>query len=120
MRWRRGSPPFDGDDALEVIHGHLARAPIPVTSVKPAIPSGLAGIIERLLAKDLDQRDQTAGGVEADLETGLFELRRAGDVAAFALGTHDGPRRFSVPDALYGRDKDIERLLAAFERACHG
>jgi PAS domain S-box-containing protein len=37
-------------------------------------------------------------------------------VAPFALGQHDMPDRLRIPEKLYGRDREIETLLASFDR----
>src|SRR5262249_10126373 len=33
-----GKPPFEGDDPLQLVHDHLARAPAPLESVEPRVP----------------------------------------------------------------------------------
>src|SRR6185312_6473659 len=38
----------------------------------------------------------------------------------FPLGEHDIPDRLLIPETLYGRTRDVETLLAAFERVVHG
>ena len=38
----------------------------------------------------------------------------------FAPGRHDHSDRFQIPQRLYGRDSEVERLLAAFERTRRG
>src|SRR6202035_4552710 len=39
----------------------------------------------------------------------------------FPLGTHDPPDRLLIPEKLYGREREIDALLAAFDRVvAHG
>src|SRR5262249_52858900 len=69
-----GAPPFGSGDPLQLTHDHLARVPVPPTTVNPAVPVPLSAIIMRLLEKEPDNRYQTAEGVVYDLE----RLRDAG------------------------------------------
>ncbi|HYG90036.1 MAG TPA: AAA family ATPase [Azospirillum sp.] len=117
-----GRPPFGGRDRLEVIHGHIARAPEPPHHLNPAIPPAISAIVLKLLAKEPEQRYQSARGVQADLEACLAALQ-AGELErleTFPLGRHDRSPRFLVPERLYGRDADIAALMASFERAAAG
>ena len=70
----------------------------------------------KLLAKTPEGRYQTAAGVESDLRRCLpaWESRRR--IEEFPLGEHDMPDRLVIPEKLYGREREIETLLAAFDR----
>ena len=70
----------------------------------------------KLLAKTAEERYQTAAGVEADLRRCLAEWEAHGRIDPFALGTHDTPDRLLIPEKLYGREREIETLLASFDR----
>ncbi len=115
-----GRPPFDDDEPLSVIHGHLARAPLPPEQLNPEIPPVVSAIVLRLMTKDPDRRYQSAQGIAADLETCLATLTPAGGIADFALGNRDISPRFHIPEKLYGREGDIARLLATFEEVAAG
>src|SRR5258707_12059005 len=39
-----------------------------------------------------------------------------GHIEPFPLGTHDVPDRLLIPEKLYGREHEVDALLAAFER----
>jgi hypothetical protein len=54
-----GRPPFTGDNPLAIIVSHSQDAPPPVESLRPEVPSALAALLARLLAKDPAQRPQT-------------------------------------------------------------
>ena len=111
-----GVLPFTAADPLEWIHCHMARQPmLPGERVK-GVSDSLAAIVMKLLAKTPEERYQTAAGVEADLRICLAAPDEAGLVTRFPLGTHDTPDRLVIPEKLYGREREIYRLLAAFER----
>ncbi|WP_224246035.1 trifunctional serine/threonine-protein kinase/ATP-binding protein/sensor histidine kinase [Hyalangium gracile] len=110
-----GSLPFEGKDALEWIHAHLAQAPVPPHQRVASIPPMLSAVVLKLIAKMPEERYQSFEGLKADLEACRERLSRA-DVEEFSLGSQDFPARFQLPQRLYGRDNEVEALLNAFER----
>jgi serine/threonine protein kinase len=108
-----GRLPFTAADAMEWVHCHIARQPRPLDE---KIPAPLSAILMRLLAKTVEERYQTAAGLEADLRWCLAKWESQGHIDAFALGTHDVPDRLLIPEKLYGRELEIDALLAAFDR----
>jgi PAS domain S-box-containing protein len=113
-----GELPFAAADAMEWVHCHIARQPTPFDE---NIPAPLVAIITRLLAKTVEDRYQTAVGLEADLRRCLVEWEMQGHIAAFPLGTHDISDQLLIPEKLYGRELEIDALVAAFDRVvAHG
>jgi len=108
-----GMLPFAASDPMELVHSHIARPPV-LQATK--IPAPVLGIVMKLLAKNAEDRYQTAAGVEADLRTCLVLLETEGQIAPFALGANDASDRLLIPEKLYGRDAEIDGLLAAFNR----
>ena len=70
----------------------------------------------KLLAKTAEERYQTAAGVEADLRRCLTEWEATGRIGPFPLGTYDASDRLLIPEKLYGREREIDTLLASFDR----
>jgi len=69
-----------------------------------------------LLAKNAEDRYQTAASVEADLRRCLTQLESGGRIDPFPLGAYRASDRLLIPEKLYGREGEIAILLAAFER----
>jgi predicted ATPase/signal transduction histidine kinase len=111
-----GMLPFAAVDPMEWVHCHIARQPVPPGQRTVEIPSVLSAIVMKLLAKTSEERYQTAAGVEADLRRCLAELESLGRVDPFPLGAHDASGRLLIPERLYGREREIETLLASFNR----
>jgi PAS domain S-box-containing protein len=107
-----GKPPFDYPDPLETVHAHLSQAPLPPCQINPAIPRSLSQIVMHLLAKAPDDRYQSAAGLIFDLE--IYAAYTADD-QPFAVGSKDRPRGLSIPEKLYGRNRELNILTAAFE-----
>ncbi|WNG34565.1 AAA family ATPase [Archangium violaceum] len=110
-----GSRPFQGRDALEWFHAHMAVTPQPPLERVPNLPPVLSAIVMKLLAKEAEERYQSAEGIKADLERCRDDLLR-GVHEDFPLGVHDFPIRFQLPQRLYGRGLHAATLLQGFER----
>src|SRR5215475_8825764 len=111
-----GALPFPAADPMEWVHSHIARKPVPPVQRLPDVPSPVSAIIMKLLAKTAEERYQTAGGVERDLRRCLTEWEARGAIDDFPLGEEDTPDRLLIPEKLYGRERETEALLAAFDR----
>ena len=111
-----GALPFSASDPMEWVHCHIARAPAPPDERVPACPAALSAMVMKCLAKTAEDRYQTAAGLAADLQRCLAEWEAAGAIAPFAPGAHDVPDVLRIPEKLYGREAEVGRLLAAFDR----
>ena len=114
------SLPFTATDPTEWVHCHVAKKPDAPSERVKNVPAAVSAIVMKLLAKTAEERYQTAGGVESDLRRCLAEWQAGGSIRNFALGRYDTPNRLLVPETLYGREREIETLLAAFERVVAG
>ncbi|HYQ01967.1 MAG TPA: AAA family ATPase [Polyangiaceae bacterium] len=115
-----GTLPFSASDAMGWVHCHLSKPAPDARSVNPAIPEPVAQIVRKLMAKDPDDRYQSARGLLLDLERCQREWQATRAIAPFALGAHDVSERFQISKKLFGRDPDIEVLLGSFEAASAG
>ncbi|WP_437275190.1 AAA family ATPase [Sorangium sp. So ce375] len=111
-----GTLPFQASDPVEWVYCHIAQTPRAPHALVPSIPEQLSAVVLKLLSKAAEERYQTALGLRHDLDRCSAELRRSGAIAPFALGGRDVSDRFQVPQRLYGREREIDALLAAFER----
>ncbi|NJN88110.1 MAG: serine/threonine-protein kinase PknK [Leptolyngbyaceae cyanobacterium SL_7_1] len=111
-----GRLPFVADDRMEVVHCHLAKYPPAAHAINPDIPPIFSAIINKLMAKNAENRYQSALGLKADLERCLQQWREAEAIDEFELGTCDQIDQFVIPEKLYGRGQEVNTLLAAFER----
>jgi PAS domain S-box-containing protein len=111
-----GTLPFTARDPMEWVHCHVARQPVPPAERVPGVPPALSEIIMRLLAKAAEHRYQTAAGVGRDLQRCLTQWEAEQEIAPFRLAEHDTSDRLLIPERLYGRERETEILLAAFDR----
>ena len=157
-----GELPFKSNDAMELLHCHIAKHPpeIKKSQLKvllgnspeinqsqssslvgnPAeinephpspllikergqeeeIPQVLSDIVMKMMAKNAEDRYQSALGLKHDLETCLYQLKDTGKIEYFEIGQRDISERFLIPEKLYGRENEVQQLLAAFERVSNG
>jgi PAS domain S-box-containing protein len=114
-----GELPFQSNDPMELIHCHLAKIP-PKLGDREEIPKVLCDIVMKLMAKNAEDRYQSALGLKFDLENCLSQLQETGEIKRFPIAQRDLCDRFIIPDKLYGRKAEVETLLQAFERVSLG
>jgi hypothetical protein len=110
-----GALPFAAADPLEWVHCHIARQPVPPGD-RAAVPEPLSAIVMKLLAKNAEERYQTASGLEADLRRCLAEWQSHGASIRSRWARTTASDRLLIPEKLYGREREIDALLAAFDR----
>ena len=128
-----GQLPFLTDDPMELVHCHIAKEPpnmnkphlnkerVPEEGeVSFHIPQVLCDIVMKLMAKNAEDRYQSALGLKYDLEICLNQLKATGKIEVFKIGQRDLCDRFLIPEKLYGREKEVEQLLESFERVSQG
>ncbi len=115
-----GRLPFETSDRAELVHCHIARTARPPSELEPSIPGLVSDLVMRLMAKNAEDRYQSARGLRADLEECRSQLRESSVIATFPLGRHDISDRFQIPEKLYGRDQQVATLLDAFKRVRQG
>ncbi|MDM0025237.1 trifunctional serine/threonine-protein kinase/ATP-binding protein/sensor histidine kinase [Variovorax saccharolyticus] len=115
-----GHLPFTATDPMEWVHAHIARQPTSPSERSTSVPAAVSGIVMKLLAKTVEERYQSAAGVERDLRRCLSEWNTQGRVDDFSPGDHDAPDRLLIPEKLYGRESEVASLLAAFDRIVAG
>jgi PAS domain S-box-containing protein len=112
-----GHLPFSTTNRLELVHCHIAKQPVPPHTMNAAIPKPISDLILKLMAKNAEDRYQSAWGIKADLELCAQQLAEFGRIDHIQLALQDVCNQFQIPQKLYGRDPEIALLMAAFERA---
>jgi len=115
-----GQLPFPMQDALEVVHCHIAKQAVSPHSLKPEIPQQISEIVLKLMAKNAEDRYQSAYGLKSDLETCLRQWETTEQIASFPVGQSDVSDRFEIPQTLYGRETEMATLMAGVERVSQG
>ncbi len=61
-------PPFEGENAMDVIGSILNKEPVPIQQLIPEVPQEVGRIINKTLKKDCEERYQTAKDLLIDLK----------------------------------------------------
>jgi predicted ATPase/signal transduction histidine kinase len=109
--------PFEAVDPMQWIHCHVAQQPPAPSERASDLPGPIDAIILKLLAKNPEDRYQTAAGLELDLVTYLHALSQKSEILGFTLGHDDLSDHLLIPEKLYGREVEFEQLLIAAKRA---
>ncbi|MEH2285719.1 MAG: AAA family ATPase [Nostoc sp.] len=115
-----GKVPFDSQDPMELVHCHIAKLPPSVCDVNSEIPLVVGEIIHKLMAKNAEDRYQSALGLKHDLHLCREQLNEIEKIEHFPIGKRDISDRFLIGEKLYGREQEVKILLEAFERVANG
>lgn len=115
-----GRLPFNQKDPIELIYSHLATEPIAPSQLNPSIPKMVSNIVLKLMAKNPEERYQTALGLKSDLEKCRQQWQEQNQIVTFDLGLRDIRDRLIISDKLYGREGEIATILDVYERVCRG
>ena len=114
-----GKLPFTSTDPMELVYCHIAKQPVPPKEVAE-IPQAVSDMVMKLLAKNAEDRYQSAAGLKFDLETCLQQLQTTGNIENFPIGQRDRGNQLLIPQKLYGRETEVQILLDAFGRVSLG
>ncbi|MFN6481723.1 MULTISPECIES: AAA family ATPase [unclassified Nostoc] len=121
-----GNLPFASNEPMELVHCHIAKLPpllgdrAQEIEDREEIPQVLCDIVMKLMAKNAEDRYQSALGLKFDLENCLNQLQVDGEIHKFEIARRDVCDRFIIPDKIYGREAEVQTLLQAFDRVSLG
>ncbi|MBD2412121.1 histidine kinase [Nostoc calcicola FACHB-389] len=115
-----GELPFASNDPMELVHCHIAKPTPDFREKRREIPQVISDIVMKLMAKNAEDRYQSALGLKFDLEKCLHQLQVDGVIEDFEIASRDVCDRFIIPDKLYGRETEVSTLLQAFDRVSLG
>ncbi len=111
-----GQLPFEAEGEIGFVHAHIAKEPLPPNKVNQKLPTALSEIVLKLLAKNAEDRYQSALGLKRDLERCFKEWQETKNINPFVIAENDVPNKFRLPQKLYGREVEVKKLLNSFER----
>ena len=78
--------PFQGDSDYSIMAAHLNSQPVPPVQVDPTLPAALSDVILMAIAKDPDQRFQSADAFRKALESVEGQFRSGGSITKVVDG----------------------------------
>ncbi len=108
-----GRVPFDGQTPTQIMQKHLKEPLVPPDHINKSLSTGLAEVVEKMMAKDRNQRYQSTGDLLMDLsriQQGMPPLQARASVASAVLENladgsqqeffeHDSAQRAARDDA---------------------
>ena len=95
-----GKKAFEGKSQLSVASAILEKEPVPITAVKPLTPAALDHAIRRCLAKDREERWQTARDVMLEMKWLSDSASRAVETSAAGVPARRGKLQWLVAGVL--------------------
>lgn len=83
--WLTGRLPFEARDAVEWVYCHVARQPPALSEFRGDIPQPLSQLVLKLIAKNPDDRYQSAGSLLADLRSCKCQWHQFKDIPDLGL-----------------------------------
>ena len=115
-----GRPPFTGATPQAVLVAHMTQTPEPVTAHRPMIPPGLARVVMRCLAKNAEERWQSADDLLAQLESadtpGVGRPPTKVETAATSVAVLPFANMSADPENEYFSDGITEELINALSK----
>ncbi|MCX7748747.1 MAG: AAA family ATPase [Clostridia bacterium] len=109
-----GNPPFTEKDVNKLLHQQIALQPPDLGSKNEEIPNAVKKIVMKLLAKDPDDRYQSAYGLLYDIQRFLQGERD------YTPGERDQRIRIDYNTKLVGREIELQKIKDLFEKAEEG
>lgn len=108
-RMLNGEPAFVGQN-IELVHAHIAKNPTPIHTIHTEIPEQISEIIQKCLEKKPEDRFSSMAALSRALEYCYNCLNEDKPLNSFNLSNFVDIGVFSIPDKLYGREKEINYL----------
>ncbi len=117
-----GKLPYEAeqDNPMSWIHCHIAREPKPLIIADKSVSTALSTLINKLMAKNAEDRYQSAFGLKNDLEVCYKQWQKYGVIGEFNPGQQDISDHFQIQQKLYGREKEVSKLMRAFSDITEG
>ncbi|MBI3184396.1 MAG: serine/threonine-protein kinase PknK [Myxococcales bacterium] len=114
-----GERPFTGESLSAILHRHLVERPSPPSTRRSGVPVSLDTVVLKLLAKDREERYQSASGLLHDLAQ-ISRALETGEDGPIEIGTRDFRRDLSALNEFHGRLTEGQLLRTRLNEAAHG
>jgi signal transduction histidine kinase/CheY-like chemotaxis protein len=110
-----GRPPLVEAEPLAMLHALLTREPAAPQTFNAGVPASLSMVVMKLLAKNPQQRYQSAHGLQIDLQHCLAVLEGRADDSRFAVAAFDHRIKPAQPSRLFGRERELGLLTQVLD-----
>lgn len=109
---------FEGESPMDVVQAMLGRKIPTVSHHRMDIPDVVSGIIQKMTQKQIDDRYHSISGLKYDLVQ-VQKIFGDGDTEAlanFIIGSKDVSSFFVLPNTIFGREEEHEKILKVIEK----
>lgn len=109
---------FEGETPMDVVQAVLGRRIPTVSHHRMDIPDVVSEIIQKMTQKQIDDRYHSISGLKHDLIQ-VQKIFGDGDTEAlanFTIGSKDVSSFFVLPNTIFGRDEEHEKILKVIEK----
>ena len=110
-----GKLPFFATDPIGWVHAQMSKELPDINGYRKDVPESIVYIIQKMTQKDPGARYQSAFGLMRDLQRCSDEYTSSKTISLFKPGEYDISEKFMIPQALIGREKDVQKILEVFE-----
>jgi signal transduction histidine kinase len=110
--WLAGRLPFEALDPVEWVYCHVARQPPALSEFRGDIPQPLSQLVLKLIAKNPDDRYQSAGSLLADLRSCKCQWHQFKDIPDLGLDP-DGDRSAARSEFRTAQARRQEAILTS-------
>lgn len=115
-----GNLPFYAETSREWIHSHIAKEAAALDKIQNNIPRPVSEIVLKLMKKTAEARYQSCYGLIKDLEYCIETFDKPELLEKFEIGKDDVSQKFQIPQKLYGREIELQKLTTSFRNATQG
>ncbi|MBU1822589.1 MAG: AAA family ATPase, partial [Bacteroidetes bacterium] len=115
-----GQLPFQSNDVLELVHCHIARNLPRMTACDPSLPDMLLRIVDKLTAKNAEERYQSLSGLLVDLLQCRQSWLANQAIPHFEVGRQDFAAYPQISQKIVGRAEEVAKILDLFDQAAGG
>jgi len=115
-----GQVPFTGTNITDLIQQHAVRRPEPIHNLNPTVPKAFSLMVQKLLAKDPDDRYQSAKGLMSDLDKIDQIEQQIMSGQPWRLGENDKAIVGLADLPLAGREQELTQLRKVYLEALSG
>ena len=116
-----GNPPFDGENALAVAMQHFNDEAASLRSIRPDVPSQLIDVVEQMMSKKPEDRQQNAKELLKELRKVPIDLDGDWDMIVEKLSTADSTILLSDTStwsqAQYAATRQLQQVMAGNVRS---
>ncbi|WP_210410881.1 trifunctional serine/threonine-protein kinase/ATP-binding protein/SpoIIE family protein phosphatase [Leptospira sarikeiensis] len=115
-----GSPPFETEDPLELVHYHIARSPVSLLKRREDIPPAISTLVDKLLSKMPEERYFSLDNLIHDLRSIKDSLKSKRKLSEFVPGTYERKVGFRDSSRIYDRERERKEIEAGVVNVTNG